>query len=142
MYTPEMIAAERELDARIDHALAVTREVEARLDEFEQSDDVPPPSDEDVERLKAFVLGYARTPEWVVVIDRIDEGELTWRQVVETQFSAAPDRHVAAAFESLSRIQPPSEEKLAEIFPDPEPETEPETPVRGAGRRRIVEWPD
>lgn len=143
MYTPEMQQAERELDARIDHALGVTREVEARLEEWERqaAEEEPPasPSDEDVARLKAFVLGYARTPEWARVLDLIDEGELTWRQVVESP----PRAEVAAAFESLSRILPPTEEKLAEMFPDPvDVPDEPDEPPADTGRRRIVNWPN
>ncbi len=143
MYTPEMIQAERELDARIDHALGVTRAVEAQIEEWErqaEDEEPPPPSAEEVARLKAFVLGYARTPEWARVLDLIDEGELTWRQVVE-----APHRaEVAAAFESMSRMLPPSDEKLAEIFPAaPEPDAtpSPEPPANGSGRRRIMAWP-
>ncbi|HEY0449401.1 hypothetical protein [Actinophytocola sp.] len=147
-YTPEMIQAERELDARIDHALGVAREVEARLDELErqETEQEPPPPDEDVERLKAFVLGYARSPEWERVIDRIDEGELTWRQVYESPFTQRADRQIAAAFESLSTVPPPTEAKLAEIgvLPaDPEPPAEPGAArTGGPGRRRIVEWPN
>lgn len=143
MYTPEMTQAERELDARIDHALGVTRAVEAHVEELERQakDEAPLPPwgvDGDVARLKAFVLGYARTPEWARVLDLIDEGELMWRQVLE-----APSRaEVAAAFESMSRILPPTEEKLAEIFPaEPDPADAPESPSGGSGRRRIMAWP-
>jgi hypothetical protein len=130
-----------ELDASIEHALRVTREIEARLDEQEQetTEEMPPPSDEDVARLRAFILGYARTPEWQPVIDRIDDGALTWRQVYEAPFGQRADQQITAAFESLSRVLPPSEEKLVEIGVVQAEEPEEPAPNRG---RRIVNWPN
>jgi hypothetical protein len=133
-----MAAAERELAARTDHALGVTREVEARLAEFEPAADEEPPAP-DVERLKAFVLGYARTPEWVAVLDRIDEGTLTWPRILESLFSGRPDPGIAAAFESLSAVPPPTREKLVELGIDPVA-PEPAAP-HDPGRRRIITWP-
>lgn len=137
MHTPEMTAAERELDARIDHALGVTREAESHLAELEEEEPTEPPN---VEHLKAFVLGYARTPEWVAVINRIDDGELTWQQVQDSLYSGRADQGILAAFESLSTVPPPSEEKLTElglIPATPEPPT-PQDPTR----RRIITWPN
>lgn len=126
--TPEMQQAERELDARIDYAMSVATEVREKADELERWVEAQePPSDEDVERIKNFVLGHARTDEWQRVIDRIDRGELTWRQVVEGLASGTLDHRVAAAFESLSRVPPANLEKLIEIgvFPAQLPDEAP-----------------
>jgi len=126
--TPEMQQAERELDARIDYAMSVRQEVRAKADELEQrSQAQPPPSDEDVERIKNFVLGHARTEEWQRVIDRIDRGELSWRQVVDGLANGTLDHRAAAAFASLSRVPPASMEKLIEIgvVPAPAPDDAP-----------------
>jgi hypothetical protein len=134
LYTPEMEHAERDLDARIDHALGVVREIEAKVDEFDRKLGPPePPSDEDVERIKNFVTGHARTTEWRAVIERIDRGHLTWREVVEGFVHQTLDRDVSAAFRSLTRVPPASVEKLMEIgvFPadmldGAEPDDEPD----------------
>jgi hypothetical protein len=124
LFTPEMDQAERELDARIDYAMSVAREVQAKSDELEQAmRDREPPSDEDVERIRTYVLGHATTDEWTQVVDRINRGELTWRQVVEGLVTGHLDRGVAAAFASLSTVPPASMAKLIEIgvFPDTAP---------------------
>lgn len=147
LFTPEMEQAERELDARIDYAMSVAAEVQAKVDEFEQKLGEPElPSDEEVERIKTYVLGHARTDEWQKVIDRIDRGELTWRQVVDGLATGSLDRRVAAAFESLSTVPPASMEKLIEIgvfpaeLPDKAPAGDeadgdkPEAPDGGANR--------
>jgi hypothetical protein len=139
-----MEQAERELDARIDYAFTKAREAEHKAEDLEQRNGPPePPSDEDVERIKAYVEGHARTEEWQRVLERINRGEVTWRQVVEGLATGRLDHGVAAAFDSLSRVPPASMEKLVEIgaFP-PEPvaeapaEAEPETPETPAARRR------
>src|SRR5688500_16540112 len=99
MYTPEMKHAERELDGRIDHALGVVRKVREQLAEFERKvGDPAPPTEEDVERVRTFVLAHARTDEWQPVLDRINRGELTWREVVSGLAAGNADRSVAAAF--------------------------------------------
>lgn len=116
LYTPEMEHAERDLDARIDHALGVVREIEAKVDEFDEKLGPPePPSDEDVERIKNYVTGHARTTEWRAVVERINRGQLTWREVVEGFVYQTLDREVSAAFRSLTRVPPASVEKLIEI---------------------------
>jgi len=132
MHTPEMTQAERELDGRIDHALGVAGRLRARLDEIRQKTAPATPSDEDVERIKAFVLGHARTDEWQPVLDRIDRGELTWRAVAEGLMCGNADRGVAAAFEALRNTPPASVEKLVEIgvFPARLPDEPPADPVR------------
>jgi hypothetical protein len=135
----EMAQAERELDARIDHALAQGREVERRTEELDRRQGPPePPTDEEVRRIKAFVLSHARTEEWNRVIERINRGELTWREVVEALSTGRIDRGVAAAFDSLSRVPPASLNELVEsgVFPamptdsapaDDKPADEPKT---------------
>ena len=116
MYTPEMTQAERELDGRIGHALGVAGRLRARLTELKRTADTPAaPADEDVERIKAFVLGHARTDEWQPVLDRIDRGELTWSAVAKGLMCGNADRDVAAAFEALRNTPPASVEKLVEI---------------------------
>jgi hypothetical protein len=116
----EMALIERELDARIDHALAQGREVERLTENLERRIGPPePPTDEEVQRIKAYVLGHARTEEWNQVIERINRGELTWREVVEGLSTGHVDRGVAAAFDSLSRVPPASLNELIEsgVFP-------------------------
>lgn len=116
LFTPEMAQAERELDARIDHAMSVMSRVRAKVDEFEQKVGEPErPTDDQVERIKNFVVGHAKTAEWQLVIDRINRGQLTWRQVVEGLAYGNLDSEVSAAFRSLSRVPPASMEKLVEI---------------------------
>lgn len=124
----EMAQVERELDARIDHALAQGREVERLTEELERRTGPPePPTDEEVQRIKAFVLGHARTEEWNRVIERINRGELTWREVVEGLSTGRLDRSVAAAFDSLSRVPPASLDELIEsgVFPPMPPDDAP-----------------
>jgi hypothetical protein len=126
----EMEQIERELDARIDHALAQGREVERLTENLERRIGPPePPTDEEVQRIKAYVLGHARTEEWNRVIERIGRGELTWREVVEGLSTGRVDRGVAAAFDSLSRVPPASLNELVEsgVFPPmPVADTPPE----------------
>lgn len=122
--TPEMDQAERELDGRIDHALAKARELQAKVDDVEASlakDE--PPSDQEVERFRAYIVGHAKTEEWQRVIERIARGELTWRQIVEGMVMATGhvDAGVKAAFASLSTVPPASMEELVEIGVLPEP---------------------
>jgi hypothetical protein len=113
LHTPEMDHAERELNARAEYALSVGRDLAAQTQEFEKRfDEKEPPSDEDVERLKKFILGHAMTEQWRAVVERIDRGELTWREIVDGLFYGTLDREVAAAFRSLSRVPPASQEDL------------------------------
>lgn len=129
MYTPEMTQAERELDGRIEYALRVAGRVREQLAALERKP--APVSDEDVERVRAFVLGHARTDEWQPVLARIDRGDLTWRQVVEGLATGNADRAVAAAFDALPKTTPATVEKLVEIgvfpahLPEPAPEEAP-----------------
>lgn len=121
--TPEMMHAERELDARIDHALGKARELREKVDEVEADlAKQPPPTDAEVERFKAFILGHARTEPWQLVIERIERGHLTWRQVVESVSSGRVDPDVRAAMASLRDVPPASQETLVEIgvLPDPQ----------------------
>lgn len=113
LHTPEMDHAERELNARADYALSVGRELEAQTKALEQRfAEKEPPSDEDVERLKKFILGHAMTEQWRAVVERIDRGELTWREIVDGLFYGTLDREVSAAFRSLGRVPPASQEEL------------------------------
>jgi hypothetical protein len=136
----EMASIERELDARIDHALAQGREVERLTENLERRIGPPePPTDEEVQRIKAFVLGHARTEEWNRVIERINRGELTWREVVEGLSTGRLDRGVAAAFDSLSRVPPASLDELIEsgVFPPMPPD-----PAATEPKPRAPRYPD
>lgn len=128
-FAPEMEQAERELDARIDYALKTAREAEAQAAELEAklAEDQEPPTDEQVERIKTYVLGHARTPEWEPVLERIERGHLTWRQIVDGLANGGLDREVAAAFDSMAHVPPASLEKLIEIgvFPADLPSEKP-----------------
>jgi hypothetical protein len=138
----EMAHIERELDARIDHALAQGREVERLTDELERRIGPPePPTDEEVQRIKAFILGHARTEEWNRVIERINRGELTWREVVEGMSTGRLDRSVAAAFDSLSRVPPASLDELVAsgVFPPMPTDT---APAENAPQTRDTRCPD
>lgn len=130
LYTPEMAHAERELDARADYAFSVGRRVQEQTEKFKEKLGPPePPTDEDVERIRKFVLGHAMTEQWRAVVERINRRELTWREVVEGLVYGNLDRGVAAAFSSLSRVPPASMEDLVKtgVFPAdlvPRPDTE------------------
>jgi len=144
-----MEQAERELDARIDYAFSKAREAEHKAQDLEQRQGPPePPTDEDVERIKAYVEGHGRTEEWQRVLERVNRGELTWRQIVEGLATGRLDRGVAAAFDSLSRVPPASVEELIAsgvLAADPPAEPPPaaEEPPRPAARRpRPVEEED
>lgn len=115
--SPQMVQAERELDGRIDFAFGKARTLRAKVEEVEQklAEDAQPPTNAEVERFKAYVLGHGRTAEWQVVLERIGRGELTWRQIVEGVADGRFDRDVSAAMASLSRVPPASMESLVEI---------------------------
>ncbi|MQA08987.1 MAG: hypothetical protein GEU98_10660 [Pseudonocardiaceae bacterium] len=122
VHFPGMDEVRRELAARLDRALSSARSLRERVDEIDRklrdTPDPPAPgrpSDEEVARFRKFILGYAWTPAWRPVIDRIDRGELTWRQVAESGISGMPDPGIAAAFASSSTLPPPNTEQLAEI---------------------------
>ena len=122
MRTPEMTQAERELDGRIEYALRVAGRVREQVASFERKvAEQTPPSDEDVARVKAFVLGQPPTAEWQPILTRIDRGELTGREVVDGLATGRVDRTVAAAFESLPMTMP---ENLAELAPETPPVAE------------------
>ncbi len=114
-YSPAMVHAERELDARIDTAIRTIQETEARLAELEaqdKRDETAHPTDREVARLSAYISEHARTPEWRQVLARIEQGKLDWRDVLA---SANTDPAVAAAFRSLATLPQPDDEALAEI---------------------------
>ncbi len=137
LYTPEMEHAEREMDARADYALSVGRRVQEQTEKLSDKLGPPePPTDEDVERIRKFVLGHAMTEQWRQVVERINRGELTWRGIVEGLAYGTLDRGVSAAFASLSRVPAVSMEELvqsgvfpADQLPRPDSEDKEETPA-------------
>jgi hypothetical protein len=126
MLTPEMVQAERELDARINSAFDTIREATEMLRELEEKEDEPIP-DEVVDQLRVYVTKHARTPEWQLVIDRINEGEMTWRQVVEREGAQRDDAEVVAAFASIERVPLPTMEQLVEMGLAPRQDEAPPT---------------
>lgn len=124
MRTPEMTQAERELDGRIEYALRVAGRVREQMATFERKvAEQPPPSDEDVERIKTFVLDQPPTEQWQPILTRITRGELTWREVVDGLATGNADRTLATAFESLPMTTP---DNLAELAPEtPKPRRPP-----------------
>jgi hypothetical protein len=120
LYTPEMEHAEREMEARADYALSVGRRVQEQTEKLSDKLGPPePPTDEDVERIRKFILGHAMTEQWRHVVERINRGELTWRGIVEGLAYGTLDRGVSAAFASLSRVPAVSMEELVQsgVFP-------------------------
>lgn len=137
LHTPEMDHAERELNARADYALGLARGLEAKVEQFEQRfNEKEPPSDEDVDRMRKYILGHAMTEQWQQVLNRIDRGELTWREIVDGLFHGTLDREVAAAFRSLNRVPPSSVDELVQlgVLPAPPPDQPPAEP-RATTRR-------
>lgn len=100
-YTPEAREAERECDLAIEDAAATIRKSDELLEEFREEMVV---TQEEIDNFSALVTGRCRTPEWDAVIDRINRGELSWKQLLEGKYSVDPD--IVAAFESLRSIEP------------------------------------
>ena len=152
--TPEMEQAERELDSRIDYALLDAHDARAALEEVERNEVDEPITDEEVERFRLYVTGHARTDAWQPVFDRIERGELTWREVVENYASGDLDRETAKALTSMQHVPAANAEQLAEIGITPaapqaevtEPQDEPEESahedVGSAGGRLFAEDDD
>jgi hypothetical protein len=137
-YTPEMDHAERELNARADYAHNLARGLEAKVEQFEQRlSEKAPPSDEDVERMKKYILGHAMTEEWRQVVKRIDRGEVTWREIVDGLFHGTLDREVAVALRSLHRVPPASMDDLVQlgVLPAPPADQPPAEPQVTTTRR-------
>jgi hypothetical protein len=123
-YSPEMFEAERELDAQINRSMDLVRQSENLLADMAKEDQGQL-TEEDIDRLRAYVTGHARTPEWERVIARIEAGELTWAQVADDPLGRA-DPDVGAAFRSLSQVPPLSEAEIVELYGGtPAPEAEP-----------------
>lgn len=97
--TPAMVALDRELDGRIDHAHRRARELEDTLDRLEAEDreEDQPAVELSVEQVQAYVASRASSPQWRLVLDRIASGDLTWAVVVETMQAGTGDRDVQAA---------------------------------------------
>lgn len=94
--------AARELDIGIEglsSSLGDVAETVARLEGLFE-----PPTDEEVETFRQYIMSLTRTPEWDLVIGRIDGGEITWRELVSGELDIDPD--VDAAMRSTPRIDP------------------------------------
>lgn len=108
--TPEMRAAERELDGRIDVALARARELQETMDRLDKEEAEAATANSEPEplpgpdELRELVTDRALTPEWRQVIDRIDRGTLSWDEVLSTLRSGTADPEVTAAFQSLASV--------------------------------------
>lgn len=110
-----MAAVEREMDARIEWALTKSRDVRHAVQDAtadEQDDEVP---EQQVQFIRATVLDRERTPEWEGVLARIDAGELTWRQIVESYLARNMEPDVERAFRSLHRVPELTAERMTEL---------------------------
>lgn len=142
--TPQMLAAERELDAGIELGLARARELQATLDENAKEEAEREAAEAQVEpqlmtsdQLQSLVSRHAMTPEWRTVIDRIDRGQTSWDQVLTSLRSATADQQVSAAFQSLASVAPPTPEELHELGIGPDPaanDDTADTPAPGSPR--------
>lgn len=127
--TPEMQAATRELDARIDVGLSEARELQETMDRLEKEEaeadvaaaDTAPLPLPDEDDLKTMVTEHTLTPEWRAVMERIDRGRLSWAEVLTSLRSGAADQEVTAAFQSMATFPPPTEEEMAAMGLQPSP---------------------
>lgn len=134
--TPEMRAAERELDARIDIGLAKARELQETMDRIAKEEaeaeaaeaEAEPSPLPDAGQLRTLVTGYAMTPEWRAVTERIDRGTLSWDEVLSSLRAGKADPEVVAAFQALATVPPPSPEQLAALGLGPAPDDKPGDP--------------
>lgn len=94
--------AARELDVGIEGLSSGLGEVDETVTRLEGL--FEPPTDEEVETFRQYIMSLTRTPEWDVVIGRIDGGEITWRELVSGELDTDPD--VDAAMRSTPRIDP------------------------------------
>ncbi|OYO07141.1 hypothetical protein CGZ98_19715 [Enemella evansiae] len=134
--TPEMRAAERELDARIDVGLAAARDLQDTMDRIANQEadaeaaeaEAEPAPLPDAGQLQTLVTGYAMTPEWRAVTERIDRGTLSWDEVLTSLRAGKADPEVVAAFRSLAKVPPPSPKEMAALGLGPTPEEKPADP--------------
>lgn len=91
-----------ELDIAIDGLSSYMADIEETANTLDGL--FPPPTDEEVNAFRHHVLSSARTPEWDVVVGRINSGELTWRAIVSGEVDT--DRDVDAAMRSTPRVDP------------------------------------
>lgn len=91
--TPELRAAEANLRAAVEHG----RETVLKAQQFKAQLRPSRVSDEDIRLLDQAARAHDAPKELRALADRVDEGELSWRQIVDGK--AMDDPGVRAAFE-------------------------------------------
>lgn len=93
-------AAADALDVAIDSLVSFTDDVDESVSDLTAH--LARPTNEEVEAFKNWVLSNSRTPEWSAVIDRINDGELTWEAIASGD--ADRDPGVDAAMRSIPKV--------------------------------------
>lgn len=97
--TPDVISAQRQLDAAVEGAVSAIRHADVIEEAAAEND--KPVTEDDIETFREFVTGPGRTPEWDAIGARIAGGEVTWRAVLEGDL--AKDSGLAEALASMPR---------------------------------------
>lgn len=114
----EMDAARRELAARIDAVRQQAGELEAMVEQAREKSaaiDSYESIGRQAEFARLWVLAHERTPEWQLVLDRIDRGELSWRDIVVSQMALRMEPDVRRAYKSLDTVPSLPPERYQEI---------------------------
>ncbi|RJQ84068.1 hypothetical protein [Amycolatopsis panacis] len=123
--TPEMTRAENDL---IEASWEAQREVERTDDLIDDiNSQLADVTGEDIENFKKAVLTPPSPPEWNSVRTHIDNGEFSWRDLIEGKVSTHPD--VIAAYEATAAtrfviganhgLESPSPKEAAELKEQP-----------------------
>lgn len=151
---------QHKLDAAIEHAFTKVSEVKHSNAELWEklAEEAAELTDYQVEMMRAEILAHERTPKWQRVLDRIDDGEITWRQIAVSYYTRRMDPDVKVAFDSLQRVPSLTPEQLSVIAAEIKKQFEPtdaapteqsgptgqadppEQPPVGRARRRIIQW--
>jgi hypothetical protein len=104
--TTDMIRAEQTMDDAASRAESAAAKAQEELDERKRAEQ--PPTDEEIENLKAYATGPKAAPEWRRVVEKIEEGQLTWEAIASGKVGDDPD--FAAAVVAQNRL---AEEMIA-----------------------------
>lgn len=127
-----MEAARQGLAARIATARQRIHELDRRVEEararFGATDDGDS-TQRQAEFARQWVLAHELTPEWRLVLDRIDRGELSWRDIVLSQRAMRMDPDVRRAYRSLDAVPTLSPERYQQILDSVAAQFDPPTPA-------------